>query len=238
MATAESAAKADSATHADVLIIGAGISGIGSACHLQAAEPHGRTGRDAAQSRSGVTIRITGQRGRRFLPLISRVVSSFMTATGGVNRAPLTAVPGIVWINAHERLHSRESGDRTATTGDGSSTPPTTDKASERTAAAKTTAEKSPANADDAQASSQGAGDNGSMPKLSEDDPQAKNLAYVHNADDVIASEQPRYEQGQACSNCQLYQGTANDEWAGCPLFAGKRVKGTGWCNAYAPQSG
>tara|TARA_R110002110_G_scaffold61225_2_gene172027 strand:- start:27732 stop:28235 length:504 start_codon:yes stop_codon:yes gene_type:complete len=125
-----------------------------------------------------------------------------------------------------------------ATTGDGSSTPPTTDKASERTAAAKTTAEKSPANADDAQASSQGAGDNGSMPKLSEDDPQAKNLAYVHNADDVIASEQPRYEQGQACSNCQLYQGTANDEWAGCPLFAGKRVKGTGWCNAYAPQSG
>ena len=113
MATAESAAKADSATHADVLIIGAGISGIGSACHLQAAEPHGRTGRDAAQSRSGVTIRITGQRGRRFLPLISRVVSSFMTATGGVNRAPLTAVPGIVWINAHERLHSRESGDRT-----------------------------------------------------------------------------------------------------------------------------
>jgi hypothetical protein len=79
---------------------------------------------------------------------------------------------------------------------------------------------------------------NGAIPRLSEDDPQARSLAYVHNADDVIASEQARYEQGQACSNCQLYQGTANDEWAGCPLFAGKLVKGTGWCTAYASRSG
>ncbi|MFU8765211.1 MAG: high-potential iron-sulfur protein [Haliea sp.] len=79
---------------------------------------------------------------------------------------------------------------------------------------------------------------NGAIPRLSEDDPQARSLAYVHNADDVIASEQARYEQGQACSNCQLYQGTANDEWAGCPLFAGKLAKGTGWCTAYASRSG
>jgi hypothetical protein len=79
---------------------------------------------------------------------------------------------------------------------------------------------------------------NGTIPRLSEDDPQARSLAYVHNADDVIASEQPRYEQGQACSNCQLYQGKANDEWAGCPLFAGKLVKGTGWCTAYASRPG
>lgn len=132
-----------------------------------------------------------------------------------------------------------------ATTGNGGSTSgmganqstgqqSATDKAAERAAAR----EESPADTDAAQAGSQQAGADGSMPKLSEDDPQARNLAYVHNADDVIASEQPRYEPGQECSNCQLYQGTENDEWAGCPLFAGKLVKGTGWCNAYAPKPG
>ncbi|PLW84465.1 iron permease [Kineobactrum sediminis] len=94
------------------------------------------------------------------------------------------------------------------------------------------------ADAADAQAGSQDASANETQPKLSEDSPQAKRLAYVHDADDVIASEQPRYEEGQQCTNCQLYQGTPDDEWAGCPLFAGKLVKGTGWCNAYAPRSG
>ncbi|MDO8861014.1 high-potential iron-sulfur protein [Haliea sp. E1-2-M8] len=117
-------------------------------------------------------------------------------------------------------------------------TQPATDRASERAAAQEPAGERSPAEAADTQAGAQQAGGNGAMPKLSEDDPQAKSLAYVHNAEDVIASEQPRYEQGQACNNCQLYQGTANDEWAGCPLFAGKQVKGTGWCNAYTPRSG
>lgn len=165
----------------------------------------------------------------------------FITLVGG--SALLAPFVGLAGCGGNEEPRTP------ATTGDGGSArgagtdqsagmQSTADKASERAAAEKTTAEKSPASADDAQASSQGAGDNGAMPKLSEDDPQAKNLAYVHDANDVIASEQPRYEQGQACSNCQLYQGTANDEWAGCPLFAGKRVKGTGWCNAYAPRSG
>lgn len=104
---------------------------------------------------------------------------------------------------------------------------PTTANTSERTAA------QEPAT----QAGSQQSGGGGAMPKLSEDDPQAKSLAYVHDAADVVASDQPRYASGQACSNCQLYQGTASDEWAGCPLFAGKLVKGTGWCTAYAPRS-
>lgn len=112
---------------------------------------------------------------------------------------------------------------------------PATEKAAERAAAQEPSAEKSAA---DAQTGAQEAGGSGAMPKLSEDDPQAKNLAYVHDANDVIASEQPRYKPGQECSNCQLYQGTADAEWAGCPLFAGKRVKGTGWCNAYAPTAG
>lgn len=136
-----------------------------------------------------------------------------------------------------------------ATNGDGGSAPgagsgqsggkqTATAKTSEQAAAQEPAGEKSPAGADNAQSGSQKSGGDGSMPKVSEDDPQAKTLAYVHDADDVIASEQPRYEEGQNCSNCQLYQGTADDEWAGCPLFAGKKVKGTGWCNAYAPKAG
>ena len=88
------------------------------------------------------------------------------------------------------------------------------------------------------QASSQPSGADGSMPRVSEDDPQAKNLAYVHNAEDVIASEQPRYQSGQHCGNCQLYQGSSGEEWGACPLFSGKQVKKTGWCNAYAPAAG
>lgn len=164
---------------------------------------------------------------RRFIALLGggALLTPFIGLAGcGGNeepRAPATSADG---GNTPGAAGSNQSeGKQTAT-----------DKASEQEAAAK----KSPADADDAQAGSQEAGGDGSMPKVSEDDPQAKNLAYVHDADDVIASEQPRYEEGQDCSNCQLYQGTADDEWAGCPLFTGKLVKGTGWCNAYAPRSG
>ena len=76
------------------------------------------------------------------------------------------------------------------------------------------------------------------MPQLSEDDPQAKSLAYVHDAADIDVAKQPRFKAGQACSNCALYQGKAGDEWAGCSIFPGKAVKGTGWCSVYAPKPG
>ncbi len=74
------------------------------------------------------------------------------------------------------------------------------------------------------------------MPKLAEDDPQAKSLAYVHDAADIDAAMQPRFKTGQVCSNCALYQGKADDEWAACSIFPGKAVKGTGWCTVYAPK--
>lgn len=74
------------------------------------------------------------------------------------------------------------------------------------------------------------------MPKLAEDDPQAKSLAYVHDASTIDGAKQPRYKAGQACTNCVLYQGKADDEWAGCSIFPGRLVKGTGWCNVYAPK--
>jgi hypothetical protein len=74
--------------------------------------------------------------------------------------------------------------------------------------------------------------------RLSLDDPQAKSLAYVHDATTVDSAAQPRYEDGQACSNCALFQGGAGDEWANCSIFPGRQVKATGWCSVYAPKPG
>ena len=76
----------------------------------------------------------------------------------------------------------------------------------------------------------------GDMPTLAEDDPQAKALAYTHDASTVDADTQPRYQPGQLCKNCALYQGSEDDEWAGCSIFPRRLVNGAGWCNVYAPK--
>ena len=68
-------------------------------------------------------------------------------------------------------------------------------------------------------------------------DQQAQSLAYTHDATTVDASAQPRYEPGQACQNCLLFQGAEGDEWANCSIFPGRQVKATGWCNVYQPKS-
>jgi len=108
----------------------------------------------------------------------------------------------------------------------------TADNADNASAQAEASAEK--ASADGEQMASNDSGGNGDMPRLSEDNPQAQSLQYKHIASDVDHS---RYEEGQVCSNCQLWQGSDSDEWAGCGIFAGKVVKATGWCTAYAPMS-
>jgi hypothetical protein len=77
----------------------------------------------------------------------------------------------------------------------------------------------------------------GEMPRLSESDPQAQSLGYVHDATTVDTSKYPRYQAGQACSNCALYMG-GDAEWGGCSIFPGRQVKGTGWCSVYAPKAG
>ena len=71
---------------------------------------------------------------------------------------------------------------------------------------------------------------------LSEDDPSAKSLGYVEDASTVDAGKYPRYEAGQACSNCALYMGGDAAEGA-CSIFPGKAVKATGWCSVYAPKA-
>jgi hypothetical protein len=74
------------------------------------------------------------------------------------------------------------------------------------------------------------------MPQLSEDDPQAKSFAYVHDATTIDSANQPRFKAGQNCANCALFQGKANQEWAGCSIFPGKSVNAAGWCTVYAPK--
>jgi hypothetical protein len=72
--------------------------------------------------------------------------------------------------------------------------------------------------------------------RITERDPQAQSLGYRHDATTVDATAYERYEAGQACSNCLLFQGAEGDEWGLCSIFPGREVKATGWCNVYAPK--
>ena len=70
------------------------------------------------------------------------------------------------------------------------------------------------------------------LPKLSEDDPTAKALGYVHDATTVDASVRAAEN---FCSNCQLYQ--SDGEWGPCAIFPGKAVAAKGWCKSWIPRS-
>lgn len=69
-------------------------------------------------------------------------------------------------------------------------------------------------------------------PKVSEDDPVAQSLKYVH---DATKSERP--DDSQLCNNCQYFKGDASAEWAPCDIFPGKQVAGAGWCNVWAKKA-
>lgn len=71
-------------------------------------------------------------------------------------------------------------------------------------------------------------------PVLDEKDPQAVALGYVTDATKANKAKYPTYAAGQACGNCQFYQGKAGAAMGPCPLFGGKQVMVKGWCSAYA----
>jgi hypothetical protein len=54
--------------------------------------------------------------------------------------------------------------------------------------------------------------------------------------EDATTSKHAKYVKGNACSNCQLYQGAAAP-WGGCPIFAGKQVAAKGWCSAWVKKA-
>jgi len=68
-------------------------------------------------------------------------------------------------------------------------------------------------------------------PMVSETDATAVSLSYKADATKV---KHAKYQVGQACANCALYQGKATDAAGGCGIFPGKQVAGKGWCSAYA----
>ena len=73
--------------------------------------------------------------------------------------------------------------------------------------------------------------------QLDEKDAQAQSLGYKHDATKVDKAKFPKYQAGQICANCTLYQGKPTDAWAGCPIFPGKQVAGKGWCSAYVKKA-
>jgi hypothetical protein len=75
--------------------------------------------------------------------------------------------------------------------------------------------------------------------RLTEDDAQAKALAYVHDATTVDGARYPqRSSADMVCSSCQLFKGEAGSAWGKCTLFPGKQVNADGWCIAYAARQG
>ncbi|HZX21989.1 MAG TPA: high-potential iron-sulfur protein [Woeseiaceae bacterium] len=119
--------------------------------------------------------------------------------------------------------------------GSGSGTDMAKDTANDAGMSQKSAQESAQKSAE-SQAGEAAAGGDG-RPKLSVDDPQAKALGYVHDATNVDQSKYARYQPGQACSNCQLFQAQGDEEWAGCSIFPGKLVNAAGWCSAYAPKA-
>ncbi len=59
--------------------------------------------------------------------------------------------------------------------------------------------------------------------KLSEDDPTAVALKYVHESK----------VEGSYCKNCMYIQGEDGADWRPCGIFPGKVVSANGWCSAW-----
>jgi len=74
------------------------------------------------------------------------------------------------------------------------------------------------------------------LPKLTEDDPTAKALLYVHDASavDTANPQAANYKAGQTCANCIQIQGEEGAAWRPCGIFPGKLVANGGWCSVWA----
>lgn len=72
---------------------------------------------------------------------------------------------------------------------------------------------------------------------LSENDPTAQSLGYRADATKVDKVKYPKYTTGEACANCQLYQGKAGSADGPCPIYGGKLVNAKGWCSAYVKKT-
>jgi hypothetical protein len=72
---------------------------------------------------------------------------------------------------------------------------------------------------------------------VAENDPTAQALGYKADASQVDKIKFAKYQQGQSCAGCQLYQGKPSDGAGPCPLFGTKEVSAKGWCSAYVKKA-
>jgi High potential iron-sulfur protein len=75
------------------------------------------------------------------------------------------------------------------------------------------------------------------LPHVDEAGAQASGLGYKADATQVDKVKYARYQDGQNCAKCVLYQGAPNAEWGGCGIFAGQAVSAKGWCSAFAAKA-
>ena len=69
--------------------------------------------------------------------------------------------------------------------------------------------------------------------KVDEADETAVGLGYKHDTTKGDAKKYPQHKAGQKCTNCQFWQGSPTDVWAGCSMFGRKQIAAGGWCLAY-----
>jgi len=69
----------------------------------------------------------------------------------------------------------------------------------------------------------------GELQQLSEEDPTAKALNYVHDVKDAPVD---KHKEGAYCKNCNLIQ-SQEGQWRPCSIFPGKSVNENGWCAAW-----
>jgi len=70
-----------------------------------------------------------------------------------------------------------------------------------------------------------------------ESDANAQALGYKTDASKVDKQKFTKYHAGEACGNCQFFQGKAGDAMAPCTIFGGKTVNAKGWCSAYVKKA-
>lgn len=77
------------------------------------------------------------------------------------------------------------------------------------------------------------------LTRLEESEPTAVALGYKHDATQVDTSKFPRYQAGQHCAVCTLFQPDASGDpgWGACSIFPGKLVNANGWCSAFVAKT-
>lgn len=68
---------------------------------------------------------------------------------------------------------------------------------------------------------------------VSEDDPAAKGLGYVH---DATKTTNPKRKPDEFCHNCNLVRSDSG-QLRQCAIFPGKGVNENGWCSAWVRKS-